>query len=115
VPPEVRAWADQRAVIGSGSVWVLRQALDWKPVKMPDGTYATKFPWYILPPGGVPTISGRRLDGVGVFRSDANVSHAGGTTFVASSLMFSNAGCWRVMGRDHASTVTFRIQVPGTG
>jgi hypothetical protein len=96
-------------------VWALRRALDWEPVKMPDGTYAAKFPWYIFPAGGVPMISGRRLDGGGVFRSDANVSHADGTTFVASSLIFSNAGCWRITGRYHTSTVTFRIQVRQTG
>ena len=98
-------------MIGKGSLWALRGALDQKAVKLPDGTYHMKFPWYLIPPGHVPTISGRRLDGDGVFRADANVAMVGSLTVATSSLIFSSLGCWEVTGTYLTSTLTFRVRV----
>jgi hypothetical protein len=80
-------------------------------VQLPDGTYSVKFPWYVLPPGGVPAIAAHRLDGQGSFRATANVATEGSTVFATSSLIFSNLGCWEVTGRYHGSVLTFRMQV----
>ena len=99
-------------MFGRGSLWALRYALDAGPVLGPDGTYAiNKLPWYVLPPGGRPVITGRRVDGPGVFRADANVAFGQGRYFATSSLDFSTVGCWEVTARYGGTTLRFPVRV----
>jgi hypothetical protein len=106
-------------VIGGGSLWALRSALRWTAVKRLDGTRSVKFPWYLHPAArATPTISGRRLDGPGIFRYDANVAIEASRVFATSTLAFSSLGCWEVTGRYRTSTLSFQIRVrpnPVTG
>jgi hypothetical protein len=104
-------WAAGSPVVGIGSIWTVASDLDQRAVKLPDGTYSAKVPWYLLPPGRTPVITGHRLDGQGVFRADANVAYEGSKVFATSSLDFSALGCWQVTGRYNRSVLTFRIQV----
>ena len=115
VPREVRAFGDG-PVIGGGSLWAIRGNLPPRVRPHLDPvTHAldAKFPWYLIPKkGDVPTITGRRLDGSGSFRSDANPTGAPGTAgLVTSTLVFSTAGCWEVTGAYNGSKLTFRIRV----
>ncbi len=110
-PTVVTSWTAGERVVGRGSIWTIRSALDEQGVKLPDGTYSIKFPWYVLPPGGKLTITGRRLDGPGTFRADANVASEGSKVFATSSLEFSTWGCWQISGRYRGSTLTFRMNV----
>jgi hypothetical protein len=112
VPAEVKFLAHGMPVIGRGSLWALRSATELTAVKLPDGTHSMKFPWYLYPPArATPTVTGRRLDGRGVFRYDANVAFDGSRVFATSSLDFSALGCWQVTGHYRGSTVTFRLRV----
>mgnify|MGYP001431590969 CR=1 FL=1 len=107
-----RSWAHGGTVFGHGSLWALRFALDGGPVLRPDGTYViSKLPWYVLPPGGKPALTGRRVDGPGVFRADSNVAFEQGTYFATSSLDFSTVGCWQVTARYHGTTLRFPVLV----
>jgi hypothetical protein len=119
VPTEVKLWTHGSPVIGNGSLWALRPATELTAVKLPDGTYSMKFPWYLYPQAqATPTITGRRLDGPGMFRYDTNVAFDGSRVFATSSLKFSALGCWQVTGHYRGSSVTFRLQVrpnPATG
>jgi hypothetical protein len=116
VPADVKAWASDGPVIGGGSIWGERDNLpprvrpELDPVS---GLYVTKFAWYLIPTRGhVPTITGSRVDGPGTFSSNAEPTGLPGTAgFVASTLMFSTAGCWQVTGANNGSKLTFRIRV----
>jgi hypothetical protein len=115
VPRQIKVWTAGRPVVGAGSIWTDVLDLGLRPVTLSDGTYSAKVPWYLLPPGHTPAITGHRLDGKGVFRSDANVAYEGSKVFATSSLGFSTTGCWQVTGRYNGSAVTFRINVSATG
>jgi hypothetical protein len=123
VPAAVAAWAGspvptsqgvlpgatQRAVLGEGGIWTVREALTVRGQREGDG-WLVKFPWFTIP-SGTPTITGRRLDGPGRFRADANVAFDASGAFVASGLEFSEAGCWKVTARYRGSTLTFPMRV----
>jgi hypothetical protein len=80
------------------------QASRWDPL--------CEVPWYLHPAArATPTISGRRLDGPGVFRYDANVAIEASRVFATSTLDFSSLGCWEVTGRYRTSTLSFQIRV----
>lgn len=113
LPQAVRAWAHGAPVFGSGSLWGARFPLDNGPVALVDGTYEIpKLPWYVVPPGGKPSITGRRRDGQGTFTADANVAVDRGGSFAVSSLQFSTAGCWQVTARYHDTVLRFTVDVP---
>jgi hypothetical protein len=125
VPADVVAWADgpvptstqllphrpHRAVLGEGAIWTVRSATAVPGTPL-EGHWLVKFPWFTRP-SGVPRITGRRLDGPGTFTGDANVARDENGTFVTSSLIFSDAGCWKVTARYRGSTLTFPIRVGG--
>jgi hypothetical protein len=106
VPPDVAAWAHGRPVVGRGAVWTIRSAIDGAP-DLQNGHWYLKFPWYLRPPG-IPTITGRRLDGEGTFSADANLAYDASGTWTVSGLAFSAPGCWEVTAhyQDSALTVT---------
>ncbi|HXQ60957.1 MAG TPA: hypothetical protein VN796_01415 [Acidimicrobiales bacterium] len=110
VPASVARWARGAPVIGSGSLWTIRSALDVRP-DFRNGRWLLKFPWYLRPPG-VPEITGRRIDGRGAFHADDSQAVDAHGVWDASSLQFSVGGCWEITGRFHASTLTVRIRVP---
>ena len=106
VPPDVAAWGHGRPVVGQGAVWTIRSAIDVAP-DLQNGHWYLKFPWYLRPPG-IPTITGRRLDGQGTFSADANLAYDASGTWTVSGLTFSAPGCWEVTAhyQDSALTVT---------
>ena len=107
VPPDVAAWAGGRAVVGQGSVWTIRSAIAVAPNHQQDHWYL-KFPWY-LRPSGIPAITGRRTDGSGTFRADANLATDSRGTWTVSGLEFSSPGCWEVTARYKNSALTVTI------
>jgi hypothetical protein len=109
VPTEVAAWAQHAPVIGAGALWTVLSAVEVRP-HFQNGSWRLKFPWY-LRPTGVPTITGDRIDGGGIFHAEAHQAVDASGTWVASVLLFSTSGCWEVSGRYHASTVTIWIAV----
>lgn len=125
VPADVAAWAGgpvptstkvvqstpSLAVIGSGGIWTIRAALS-APANFEQGTWNLKFPWFTRP-SGTPTITGRRLDGPGTFSADANVAQDATSTFVTSTMRFSQAGCWKVTARYGDSKLSFPIRIGG--
>jgi hypothetical protein len=112
VPAEVRAWAHNGPVLGGGRIWTQASALN-VPAEFGSGIWALKFPWYLYPAtGGVPTLSGRRLDGPGHFRGTASAALGGpAPRWVASGLDFSTLGCWQVTARYRGSSLTLRLVV----
>jgi hypothetical protein len=112
VPSDVTRWAQGAPVIGEGSLWTTRSATEVPPV-FQDGSWHLKFPWYLRPPG-LPSITGHRIDGLGVFHADASQAVDVNGTWVASYLQFSSVGCWEVTGRYRSSTITIQIAVPKT-
>ena len=109
VPHDVAAWAHGAAVVGNGALWTIRSAINVSPDHQ-QSVWRLKFPWYTRP-FGLPTITGRRLDGVGIFHADANPATDSRGTWVVSSLEFSQAGCWQVTSRYRTSTIRFRVRV----
>jgi hypothetical protein len=67
-------------------------------------------PWFTRP-WGIPLITARRLDGSGTFHATANEAIDQNGRWVASNLIFSAAGCWKVTSRYHASTLRFEVRV----
>ncbi|HEY6425981.1 MAG TPA: hypothetical protein VIX84_02005 [Acidimicrobiales bacterium] len=59
----------------------------------------------------MPLITGRRVDGPGILRYDANIATGTLRVFVTSTLDFSRLGCWQVRGRYRGSTLTFQLRV----
>jgi hypothetical protein len=110
VPRDVAAWADGSAVVGHGALWTIRSAIDVNGTRLPNGVWLLKFPWFTRP-FGLPTISGRRLDGKGTFHANADPATDSRGTWVVSSLEFSHTGCWQVTGRYRTSTLRFRVHV----
>jgi hypothetical protein len=109
VPRDVADWAGGAPVVGHGALWTIRSAIAVAPDHQAAG-WLLKFPWDTRP-FGLPTISGRRLDGPGAFHADAHPATDSRGTWVVSSLIFSGPGCWEVTGRYRASTMRFRIHV----
>ncbi|MDQ1462187.1 MAG: hypothetical protein QOI08_3671 [Actinomycetota bacterium] len=109
VPDDVRAWAQGAAVVGNGALWTIRSAID-VPGSHQSNIWRVKFPWYTRP-FGLPTITGRRLDGTGTFRADANPATDSRGTWVVSSFEFSRPGCWQVTSRYGSSTIRFRMHI----
>jgi hypothetical protein len=107
VPPDVAAWAHGDAVVGQGAVWTIRSAIDVAPHPQ-SGQWYLKFPWFLRPPG-IPTITGRRLDGEGTFRADANLAYDASGTWTVSGLTFSAPGCWEVTARYRGAALTVTI------
>jgi hypothetical protein len=110
VPSDVRAWSGGRAVIGGGELWTARSAVIAVRNRQPDGSWLLKFPWFTRP-FGLPRLEGRRLDGQGTFRGDANEAIDQRGKWVVSSLEFSTAGCWEVTARYDRAKITFRVLV----
>jgi hypothetical protein len=104
VPSDVARWAGGAPVVGDDALWTIRSAINVPAVRQPHGWYFLKFPWYARP-FGLPSISGRRLDGAGSFRADANQAVDARGVWVVSSLEFSHPGCWEVTSR-YRSTST---------
>jgi len=118
LPADVKDWARGDPVIGHGPIWVFRQNLQWdrkyQPwLPSPDGTFGLgKVAWFLRDEyEGIPTITGRRLDGPGTFSARVNGARSGGHDWIAPSLTFSTAGCWKVVGAWKDETVAFRILV----
>ena len=111
VPTDVARWAQNAPVIGGGSLWTVKSALNVHPV-FQGGTWSLKFPWYLRPPG-IPIITGDQPGVRGGFRSDATQATDLTGTWVASVLHFSTPGCWRVTSRYMASVLTVEITAPG--
>jgi hypothetical protein len=110
-PPDVTRWADGAPVIGSGALWTIASARS-VPAVREVGAWRIKFPWLTRPAGNdVPTISGRRLDGAGTFKAEANRAFDANGSWVASNLTFSSPGCWEVTARYRGSTLTVRLRV----
>lgn len=115
VPEEVVSWAGGRAVVGVGSVWIMKKVLTWRPVSDGDRGFSLKFPLYVVPAGELPTIEvarlvrgGRRTESVA---AEPHIAYAGGTTFVTSTLPFSRSGCWEVIARHRDSAVRLQVRV----
>ena len=109
VPPDVAAWAHGLPVVGGGALWAARPLIDIAPDHQVN-VWRLKFSWFTRP-FGLPTISGRRLDGPGTFHADANPATDARGTWVVSSLEFSAPGCWEVTARYRSSTIRFRVHV----
>ena len=110
MPKDVARWAQGRAVVGRRHLWTVRSALDVPPDRRPNG-WLLKFPWYTRP-FGLPRIDGRRLDGAGTFHASVNRADDQSGTWVASTLEFSDAGCWEVAARFFdTKAMRFRIRV----
>ena len=58
-------------------------------------TVSTTLSAWFTTPLGLPSITGRRLDGPGTFRADVNYATDSSGTWVVSDLFFSAPGCWR--------------------
>jgi hypothetical protein len=113
-PSDVQTWAHHERVIGGGALWAVRSGVEQAPkFDATAGMYSTKVGWYLRPAiGDVPQINGRRLDGEGTFRADANPATDASGTRVASDLQFSSPGCWEVTARYRSSKLKFRVDVP---
>ena len=111
VPPDVAAWAHGAPVVGDGAVWTIRSAIDVAP-HFQSGQWYLKFPWYLRPPG-IPTITGRRLDGPGTFTADANPTYDSSGAWTVSGLTFSAPGCWEVTAHSQDSALTVTITFGG--
>lgn len=109
VPHDVAAWAQGAAVVGNGALWTIRSAID-VPGSHQSNIWRVKFPWYTRP-FGLPTITGRRLDGTGTFHADANPATDARGTWVVSSLEFSRPGCWQITSRYGSSTIRFNMHI----
>ncbi len=111
VPDEVKALTDGRPVIGVTHLYTVRSALDAAAIRDADG-WKLKFPWFPTP-FGLPRIQGHRVDGTGTFRSEADKATVPTGDFVASSLRFSDAGCWEISAFffDPSELLTFRLQI----
>jgi hypothetical protein len=110
VPTDVRQWAGGRPVIGGGELWTVRSAIMAVRDRQVDGVWRLKFPW-LTRPFGLPRIDGRRLDGHGTFRADANEAIDQRGKWVVSSLEFLTPGCWEVTARFDRAAITFRLLV----
>ena len=110
VPADVARWAGGAPVVGHGALWTIRSAINVPAARQPNGWYFLKFPWYARP-FGLPSISGRRVDGAGSFRGDANQAVDARGVWVVSSLEFSHPGCWEVTSRYRHSTIRFHLHV----
>jgi hypothetical protein len=109
VPHDVAAWAQGAAVVGNGALWTVRSAID-VPGSHQSNIWRVKFPWYTRP-FGLPTITGRRLDGTGTFHAHANPATDARGTWVVSSFEFSRPGCWQVTSRYGSSTIRFNMHI----
>ena len=109
VPHDVAAWAQGAAVVGNGALWTRRSNID-VPGSHQSKIWRVKFSWYTRP-FGLPTITGRRLDGTGTFHADANPATDSRGTWVVSSFEFSHPGCWQITGRYRSSTIRFRMHI----
>jgi hypothetical protein len=109
VPHDVAAWAQGAAVVGNGALWTVRTHIDL-PGSHQGNIWRVKFSWYTRP-FGLPTITGRRLDGTGTFHADANPATDARGTWVVSSFEFSRPGCWQVTSRYRNSTIRFRMHI----
>ena len=110
VPRDVARWAHGAAVVGHGALWTIRSAIDVSASRQPKGWFL-KFPWYTRP-FGLPSITGRRLDGPGTFHASVNRADDARGAWVVSSLEFSHRGCWEVTSRYRKSTIRFHLEVP---
>jgi len=108
-PHDVAAWAQGRRVVGEGSLWTIRSAVSVHGVHYGTGWHL-KFPWYTRP-NGLPRITGRRLDGPGIFHFDVNRAWDARGAFNTSTLDFSVPGCWQVTGRYGTSSLRFNLSV----
>jgi hypothetical protein len=109
VPHDVAAWAQGAAVVGNGALWTKRANIN-VPGSHQAKIWRVKFSWYTRP-FGLPTITGRRLDGTGTFDADANSATDSRGTWVISSFVFSHPGCWQVTGRYRSSTIRFHMHI----
>jgi hypothetical protein len=109
IPHDVAAWAQDKPVIGEGSLWTIRSAISVPSVQYGQGWHL-KFPWYTRP-NGVIQIHGRRLDGPGTFQFDVNLAWDARGKFDTSTLDFSVPGCWEVTGRYGTSSLRFDLSV----
>ena len=109
VPHDVAAWAQGAAVVGNGALWTVRSHIDL-PGSHQGNIWRVKFSWYTRP-FGLPTITGRRLDGSGTFHAHADPATDFRGTWVASTFEFSHLGCWQVTSRYRSSTVRFRMRI----
>jgi hypothetical protein len=106
VPPGV---AHGRPVVGSGALWTIASALRLHGSHQTRG-WVIKMPW-ITRPFGIPVITAHRLDGAGTFRARADEAIDQNGKWVASNLIFSNAGCWEVTSRFRGSTIRFQVRI----
>jgi hypothetical protein len=95
--------------VGTGALWTRRANID-VPGSHQSNIWRVKFSWYTRP-FGLPTITGRRLDGTGTFHADANPATDSRGTWIVSSFVFSHPGCWQVTGRYRSSTIRFRMHI----
>ncbi len=109
VPHDVTAWAKGASVVGNSALWTKRANID-VPGSHQSNLWRVKFSWYTRP-FGLPTITGRRLDGPGTFHADANPATDSRGTWVVSSFVFSHPGCWQVTGRYRSSTIRFDMHI----
>jgi len=112
-PRDVADWSIGAPVVGSAHLWTARSALDVQAVH-DSNVWRLKFPWFTRLPFGLPQIDGRRIDGPGTFHSDVNkATSPDGTDWVASSLEFSEPGCWEITARYYDPTLplTFRVEI----
>lgn len=114
LPEAVVGWANLGdGVIGEHDLWVRRdQADEAVPTfDMESGHWRLKFPWYRVRPGRL-RIEGQRVDGSGGFEADIPRRGAyADTGTLVTVLVFSNEGCWRVVGRLRQSKVVFYVEV----
>ena len=94
---------------GGGALWTLRSAFDF-PADVRDGTWSMKIPWFTKP-FGLPTITARRLDGVGTFRSEPNAAFDASGKWVSGGLQFSAPGCWEITSRYRESSLRVRLRI----
>ena len=106
VPRDV---ARGQPVVGSGALWTIASALRLHGDHQLRG-WVIKMPWFTRP-FGIPLVTARRLDGFGTFHATADEAIDQNGTWVASTLVFSTAGCWEVTSRFHASTLRFEMRI----
>jgi len=98
---------------GNGKIWTVLPA-DAQPDEVrPDGSSATKFPWWRgSDVRGKLVIRGRRLDGQAPPAGARIPGGYGGSGFQSSSVIFPEDGCWRLTGRvgDAQLTLTVLVQ-----
>jgi hypothetical protein len=109
VPSDVAKWASNAPVVGGGALWAVLSILNG-PVMHDSGVYRMKVSW-LTRPFGIPTFSAHRLDGPGAFHGNGDQAIDPRGEWVASTLEFSEPGCWAVTVSYADATISYQILI----